>query len=428
MVEYACRKILMGISGNQPDYEYLFYSRYQNYGSYIDMSAIRPANLRLDNLKWETTTSNNIGLDLGLFDDKYVFDINFYKKNTKDLLFKDYPTSSTSGYSSLTYKNAGTMYTDGWEVNFYANRFVKVKDFSMDFTFNLSNYRNILTDLDQKLLDSYNTDFNYENGSYLTRIQTGNSFGSIYGFKYKGVYTYDKYIAGSQEDAPVARDANGKVIVDANGEPKAMYFAYGNTKEYIFRGGDAKYEDINHDGSIDELDIVYLGNANPKLNGGFGPTFRWKDLSVKLFFNFRYGNKIINSARMNAENMYYDNNQSVATNWRWRTDGNDTNIPRALHGMGYNWLGSDRFVEDGSFLRFKYLTFNYSVPSKFLKQYKLNKVSLYLTFNNLFVWTKYTGVDPEVGYGVLKSDRGLSIDKSSTPRTKDFTLGVTVGL
>ncbi|VBB44746.1 conserved exported hypothetical protein [uncultured Paludibacter sp.] len=417
-----------GISGNQPDYEYLYYSRYQNYGSYIDMNAVRPANLRLDKLKWETTTSDNYGIDLGLFDDKYVFDINFYKKNTEDLLFKDYPTSGTSGFGVLTYKNAGTMYTDGWEVNFYANRFIKSKDFSVDFTFNLSNYRNVLTDLDQKLLDTYNSDFNYKNGSYLTRIQVGNSFGSIYGFKYKGVYTYDKYVEGSQEDAPVARDVNGKVIVDENGDPKYMYFSYGQSSQYRFRGGDAKYEDINHDGSIDELDIVYLGNSNPKLNGGFGPTFRWKDLSVKLFFNFRYGNKIINNARMYAENMYYDDNQSIAVNWRWRTDGDVTQIPRALHGMGYNWLGSDRYVEDGSFLRFKYLTFNYSVPSKFLKQYKLNKANLYLTFNNLFVFTKYTGVDPEVGYGVLKSDGGLSIDRSSTPRTKDFTLGLTIGL
>ncbi|OJU52978.1 MAG: hypothetical protein BGN96_17630 [Bacteroidales bacterium 45-6] len=151
-------------------------------------------------------------------------------------------------------------------------------------------------------------------------------------------------------------------------------------------------------------------------------------MTVRLFFNFRYGNKIINIARMNAENMYYDNNQSVATNWRWRVDGDVTQMPRALHGAGYNWLGSDRYVEDGSFLRFKYLTFNYSVPQKIVKSCKLNKVSLYLTFNNLFCWTKYTGVDPEVGYGNLTDNSGLSVDNSSTPRTKDFTFGVSIGL
>jgi TonB-linked SusC/RagA family outer membrane protein len=427
-----------GISGNQPSEEYLFYSLYENYGSYIGQAAIKPMSLKLDNLKWESTNSFNYGIDLGFFEDKYVFDINFYNKRTKDLLFKDVSVSQTSGFDTYNYINGGIMDNDGWEVNFYANKFYNTKNFSIDFKFNLSNYKNTLVDLEQKILDAKNADFTYENGKYLTRIQKGNSFGSIYGFKYKGVYQYDKYTA-EHTNAPVAKDANGQVIVDENGIPKSMYFAYGRTgSQYRFRGGDAIYEDINHDGSIDELDIVYLGNSNPKLNGGFGPTFRYKNLSCNMFFNFRLGNKIVNAARMNAENMYYDNNQSVAVNWRWRVDGdnaenvdtdNKSNIlPRALHKSGYNWLGSDRFVEDGSFLRFKYLTFNYSVPAKLLKKYSVQKMSFYLTFNNLFVLTKYTGVDPEVGYGNIDSNGGLSIDNASTPRTKDFTLGVSIGL
>jgi hypothetical protein len=99
-------------------------------------------------------------------------------------------------------------------------------------------------------------------------------------------------------------------------------------------------------------------------------------------------------------------------------------MPRALHLYGYNWLGSDRYVEDGSFLRLNYVTFNYSVPSDVTKRLRLNRLNLYLTFNNLFVLTKYTGVDPEVGYGSL----GLSTDNNQTPRSKDMTLGVSVGL
>ena len=293
--------------------------------------------------------------------------------------------------------------------------------------------KNTLIDLNETLLSNINKYFDYgnANGQYLTRIQKGNSFGSIYGYKFKGVYQYDKYKQGTQESAPVARDKFGNVMVDQNGNPQAMYFNYyakGTVKPYQFRGGDAIYEDVNHDGSIDELDIVYLGNSNPKLNGGFGPTFRYKNLTCNMFFNFRVGNKIINKARMNAENMYYDNNQSEATNWRWTMDGVETNMPRALYKWGYNWLGSDRYVEDGSFLRFKYLSFNYSVPTKMLKKYNMNKLNIYLTINNLFVFTKYTGVDPEIGWGSLGSNGGLSIDGSSTPRTKDFTLGVSVGL
>jgi len=420
-----------GISGNQPDKEYLYFSRYGSYGSYLDVTGIRPTSLQLTTLRWETTTSFNYGLDLGLFDDKYVFDINFYKKHTNDLLFPNVPLPSSSGFPVYTFQNAGAMDNDGWEVNFYANKFIKVKDFSVDFKFNLSNYKNALTSLDPTLLANYNGDYDYRNGSYLTRIQEGNSFGSIYGFKYKGVYKYDQYIAGKQENAPVARDKNGVVITDQSGTPRSIYFNYyakSGVPAYKFRGGDAIYEDINHDGSIDELDIVYLGNSNPKLNGGFGPTFRYKNLTCNLFFNFRYGNKIINAARMNAENMYGDNNQSIAVNWRWRKDGDETMMPRALYQSGYNWLGSDRYVEDGSFLRFKYLTFNYSFPAKLLKKYSINKLSLYFTINNLAVWTKYTGVDPEVGYGSLTTNGGLSVDGANTPRTKDFTMGVSIGL
>jgi TonB-linked SusC/RagA family outer membrane protein len=415
-----------GISGNQPQYEYLHYSRYSLYGSYIDMTAVRPSSLRLNNLKWETTQSFNFGIDLGFKDDTYLFDINFYKKRTEDLLFKDVAITQASGYGNLAYINGGTMDNAGWEVNFYSNRFVKYKDFSIDFRFNLSNYMNTLIDLDQTLLDSYNRDFDYQNGSYLTRVQKGNSFGSIYGFRYKGVYQYDQYIPGTQEKAPVARDASGNVIVDKNGTARPIWFNYyqkGGANRYRFRGGDAMYEDINHDGSIDELDIVYLGNANPKLNGGFGPTFRYKNFSMNAFFNFRVGNKIINAARMNTENMYYDNNQSNAVNWRWRKEGDDTGIPRALHLAGYNWLGSDRFVEDGSFLRFKYLTFNYALPQNTLKKLNLSRLNFYLTLNNVAVWSKYTGVDPEVGYGGL----GLSRDDSRTPRSKDMTFGASIG-
>ena len=420
-----------GISGNQPAAEYLHYSRYAIYDSYMDLNAAQPVSIRLNDLKWETTSSFNYGCDLGFLDDTYVFDLNYYYKRTKDMLFKTTPLPSTSGYGSLPYFNGGTMDNTGWEVNFYANKFIKTKDFSVDFKFNLSNYVNTLIDLNEGILSGINADYDYKNGTYLTRIQTGNSFGSIYGFKYKGTYRYNEYIAGSQDDAPVSRDASGNVNVDENGKPVAMVFKYNTTTKtstYTFKGGDAKYEDINHDGSIDKYDIVYLGNTNPLLSGGFGPTFRYKNLSCNMFFNFRYGNKIINRARMNAENMYTNDNQSIAVNWRWRKDGDVTDIPRALSNYnengGYNWLGSDRFVEDGSFLRFKYLTFNYSFPAKQLKKYMINKLNLYLTFNNIFVLTKYTGVDPEVGYGAL----GTSFDDAKTPRSHDLTLGLSLGL
>jgi TonB-linked SusC/RagA family outer membrane protein len=416
-----------GLAGNQPAFEYLHFSRYGDDGSYAGMPVQVPVSLQLKNLSWETTSSFNYGCDLGLFDDKIQVDMNLYHKRTKDILFPNVSISNSSGFGGLTYQNAGSMDNNGWEVNFYANKIYSSKNFSIDFRFNLSNSVNKIVQLEENILNTYNGKYNYLNGSYLTRIQQGNAFGSIYGFRYKGVYQYDKYVAGSQENAPVARNASGKVITDENGEPLPMYFNYARKNggaQYKFRGGDAQYEDINHDGNIDELDIVYLGNSNPLLNGGFGPTFRYKNISCTMSFNFRYGNKIVNEARMFSENMYSTNNQSTVVNWLWRKDGDVTSIPRASYNYGFNWLGSDRFVEDGSFLRFKYLTFNYSVPRPVLKKVGVDKVNFYLTFNNLLVFTKYSGVDPEVGYGSL----GVSKDTGKTPRSKDMTLGLTIGL
>lgn len=413
-----------GLAGNQPQYEYLHFSRYADFDRYIDMNSQRPLSLRLDNLSWETTSSFNYGMDIGLWKDKLQLDLNFYNKRTKDLLFPKVGIPNSSGFSELAYQNAGVMDNNGWEVNLYGNKLYQNKQFSVDFRFNIANSVNRIVELKEAILNTYNGKYDYENGSYLTRIQEGNSFGSIYGFRYNGVYQYDKYISGVQENAPVARNRDGNVILDENGETVPMVFAYGRTNEYEFRGGDAIYEDINHDGNIDELDIVYLGNSNPLFNGGFGPTFRYKNLSLTTFFNFRVGNKIVNAARMFAENMYSTNNQSIAVNWRWRKDGDVTEIPRALYNYGYNWLGSDRFVEDGSFLRFKYLTLNYAVPKQMLRKVNVDKMSFYLTFNNLFVLTKYTGVDPEVAYGSL----GVSKDWGQTPRSKDVTLGISIGL
>ncbi len=416
-----------GLAGNQPGAEYLHFSRYGEFGSYIDLPSQRPVSIRLDNLKWETTSSFNYGADVGLFEDKIQLDLNLYHKRTYDLLFPKVGISNTSGFTELTYQNVGVMDNDGWEINVFANKLLKSKDFNIDFRFNIANSVNSIVSLSPSILNSYNNDYDYQNGTYLTRIQEGNAFGSIYGFRYQGVYKYDKYIAGLQEDAPVARNTAGKVIVDENGDPLPMYFNYNKRQggeSYEFRGGDAKYEDVNHDGNIDELDIVYLGNSNPLFNGGFGPTFRYKNFSMTVFFNYRVGNKIVNAARMMSENMYSTNNQSIAVNYRWRKDGDETTMPRALYNYGYNWLGSDRFVEDGSFLRLKYLTFNYSLPKELLKKLKIDKVNAYLTFNNLFVLTGYNGVDPEVNYGSL----GISKDWGQTPRSKDMTLGITIGL
>ena len=160
----------------------------------------------------------------------------------------------------------------------------------------------------------------------------------------------------------------------------------------------------------------------PKITGGFGFKLNFGRFSWNNQFNFRYGNKIINKARMDVENMYSNNNQSRAVNWRWRVEGDITEMPRALRQTGYNYLGSDRFVEDGSFIRLNYTQLSYSVDPKIIKKWGLSQLSLYLSANNLFVLTKYSGADPEVSYGSM----GIVTDGAKTPRSKSFTGGITI--
>ena len=418
-----------GIVGSQPGSEGLFYSRYNNGSGYMNSGSTAPANIQMKNLKWEQKKTYNLGTDFGFFNDRITGNVELYWQYTSDLLMANRGIPTSSGYSTLAYQNVGDMKNIGWEFNLNGNSIIKAGKFSADFNITFANNKNEITAMDETCLASLNSEFNRQNGSYLTRVELNTAMGSIYGFRYKGVYQYSDYspeeVKGvSGPNAPVARDANGNVIVDENGMTTPMMFCYAGAKDEskVFRGGDAIYDDINHDGQIDELDIVYLGSSLPKFTGGFGFKLHFGRLSWNNQFNFRYGNKIINAARMNAEKMYDNNNQSRAVNWRWRVEGDITEIPRALRQAGYNYLGSDRFVEDGSFIRLNYSQISYSLDQKLIKKWGLSQLSFYVSANNLFCLTKYSGADPEVGYGSW----GIATDNAQTPRAKSFTGGVTI--
>jgi len=418
-----------GIVGAQPGGEGLFYSKYTGGKGYMDNGSVYQSNVQLKNLKWEQKETYNLGFDFGFLNDRINGNVEVYKQKTTDLLMGNRALPSSSGFASLAYQNVGAMENVGWEFNLNGNRIVHAGRFSADFNITFANNRNKLTEMDETVLASLNGDFDRQNGSYLTRVELNRPLGGIYGFRYKGVYQYSKYseteIPGvSGPNAPVARDENGNVIVDNYGRTKPMMFCYTGVEDEdkTFHGGDAIYDDVNHDGQINELDIVYLGSSLPKFTGGFGFKLHWGRLTWNNQFNFRYGNKIINKARMLAENMYSNNNQSRAVLWRWRVEGDLMPIPRALYNYGYNWLGSDRFVEDGSFIRLNYSQLSYALSPKFLKKIGLSQLSLYVSANNLFVLTKYSGADPEVGYGGY----GIVTDNAQTPRAKSFTGGVTV--
>ena len=430
-----------GKVGNQPDKDYLYVSKYTSGNRYLDSSTMVPSNIRLTNLRWETKSTYNIGMDLGLLEDKLTFTLDWYTEKTSDMLMSDYSIPSNSGYSTLAYKNTGTMRNVGWEFNINTDRLINIGKVGIDFNATFSNNQNTILSMDETILDVLNTDFNFDgNRQTIQRVQCNNPFGAIYGFRYKGVYQYQyETVESMTEDerneffasgktAPVAFAKDGTVILDDEGSPVRMTYNYtidGTGKNYEFKGGDAMYEDINNDGNINALDIVYLGSSLPKLTGGFGFNVRYGDWKLNAQFNYRVGNKILNLARLDAEAMINNNNQSKAVCHRWRKEGDVTSIPRAMYGSStnYNTLVSDRFVEDGSFLRLNYLQLSYNVNSKFIKKaIGLNALRFYMSANNLFCLTKYKGVDPEIGYGSY----GAATDEGQTPRAKSYTLGLSV--
>ncbi|MBR0047958.1 MAG: SusC/RagA family TonB-linked outer membrane protein [Prevotella sp.] len=453
-----------GVVGKAPDKDYLFYNTYNtSAGSYGKGSSgleniATLDGLKLDNLRWEKTTSYNLGVNLGLLNDMIEIDFDYYHKNTVDLL-QGINIPSFTGYSSISYANVGRMTNDGWEMNFNAKKFVKIGKFSADFGLNVAQNSNLLKEMDESVLESINgttwdatirgTQTSGTPG-YPIRVQINNSLGSIYGFRYKGVYqyTYD-YLQNYQKEnnlttaeyeawineflasgktAPVAVGADGKVLMTNSGEPQHMKYAYdqitsNGQKGYNFQGGDLIYEDVNHDGQINALDVVYLGNSMPKVNGGFNLTLRYGNWSIKGRFNYRFGNKIVNLARMSLENMYGTNNQSATVNYRWRKDGDLTPMPRAMYNSGWNFQASDRYVEDGGFVRFQNLQVAYNFPKKMIKEWGLSNLQAYASMNNLYVWTKYSGTDPEISASGYYPAR----DQAKTPRSKQFTLTLNVG-
>ena len=439
-----------GRVGNQPGRNYLYTSQYVTTNKYIDMAAMKPDNIRLSDLRWQLVTSYNFGIDLGFMDGRLNLTIEGYQQTTTDMLMGGFHIPSSSGFATVPYHNNGKMRNTGWEFHINTNRMIKAGKFSMDMNANFGNNRNEILEMDEYILENKNPAYTYKNGAFVKRVQLHNPFGAIYGFKYKGVYQYnyntiktavegmtkeqiyawwDNFVAEGKT-APVAVSEDGRIILEGNNVPKRMMYDYrsdetGHDGKFPgFNGGDAIYEDLNHDGQINALDITYLGSSLPKLTGGFGFSFNYGQWRLSTQFTYRVGNKIINLARLRAEAMTGNDNQSQAVNYRWRQEGDITPIPRAMNGSesNFNTLVSDRFVEDGTYLRMSYAQLNYSVNKKHLKWIGLSRLSFYASVNNPFVLTKYSGVDPDINFG----GEDPANDNAQTPRSRSYTLGITV--
>lgn len=444
-----------GMVGNQPNQDYLYVNKLASGGTYLGQPSMTPLNLKLNTLKMELKYTWNVGFDLGFWDNKITMDLNLYTQTTKDMLMANFAIPHSTGFPVYSYRNAGDMNNKGWEFNINTNKLVEKGKFSMDVNVTFANNRNVIKKLDPTLLESLNKEWEPKNAVLLQRVQIDNPFGAIYGYRCKGVYQYNyetylnndrasrssrnpeaqakaraflEQFAANGSTAPLVYNANGEIIRDLRGDPLQMRFNYSTTGTgyYEFKGGDAIYEDVNHDGNINQLDVVYLGNSLPKLTGGFGLKFYYGKWALNAQFNYRVDYDVVNMARLNMESMSTNNNQSQAVNYRWRKEGDITTVPRAMMESekvaNYNTMISDRFVEDGTFLRLNYLQLSYSLSDKSLKKIGLNALRFYASANNLFCLTKYSGVDPEMGYGGY----GVTTDNAQTPRAKSFTFGVTV--
>ena len=402
-----------GQAGNPPSTDYLFYNQYNTFSyDYQGEGGVYPTTLQLNNLRWEVIHGTNLGFDLIMLKRRVDIDVDIYRNRTEDLIFPGLQIPGYTGFSSVTL-NVGTLDNQGYEVNIMTTP-VKTKDWTVDFNFNLAHNVNIIRSISPYYPQS--SGITTQNGQYLSYIQINNPTGSIYGYKSQGVY--------KDLQSTYATDAKGNTIYGPNGQPIPMRFNYPAT-DYEFQPGDAKYADINHDGNIDFKDVVYLGNSNPVLTGGFGPTITYKrNWRLTAFFNYRTKYYVVNGTKITTSNMYGFNNQSTAVLRRWRQPGDVTDIPRALWNTGYNWLGSDRYVENAAFMRFRALTVRYNFDQNTLKKLKIKNLSAYLTAENLVTFTKYTGQDPEVAPSTTSALTILT-DNSSTPPAIMLTLGLT---
>ncbi|MDR1756642.1 MAG: SusC/RagA family TonB-linked outer membrane protein [Culturomica sp.] len=407
-----------GISGTSPNENYAYAGTFAPEGTYItrpnnggSMSGIGPSEIQLDNLKWQTKRSHNLGFTLNMKSYRYGITFDVYDNKINDMLHKDVGIPTSTGFSKVNWYNTGSMNSRGWELVLNINRLPVAQDLTLSANFNFSRNRNKILSLpSNKNFVDYPT--SPANDRYASSVELNQPLGAFYGFRYLGVY--------DNEAQTVTKDRNGNPVYDLAGRP-----VYTTVRGIQMRPGDAWYDDVNHDGVIDNYDIVYLGNAMPVVTAGATFTLAYKDkLSLRAGFQSRYGQKVINQTRINTENMYGTNNQSKAVLKRWRNTGDRTDIPRALNGYGYNYLGSSRFVEDASFLRLKTLSLTYTWKGAKLAALGLQRIQAYVTGYDLFTWTKYTGQDPEI-----MPREGLhefTKDESYTPRQRRIALGVTI--
>ena len=398
-----------GMTGNnrtQTPYDY--YSRFVTRPGYNSLDYVRDGktvpgffreNMENPFLGWETTAQTDIGLDLAFLHNRISLTADIYQKNTYDLLLQATMPAS-SGYESAMI-NVGSMRNRGIELSITAIP-VQTKNFTWTSTLNFGMNNNTVTALANNqttLISTIDWHTRYSSQTpYVTKV--GMPTGLMYGYRYIGTYKYDEF-------------SNGTLLKDG--------IPYFGVRENI-RPGAPKYEDVNGDGIINDSDRTVIGIGQPLHTGGWNNTFNFYGIDLSIFMNWSYGNDLLNANRLVFE--YYDGtqlNQFGTMRNAWSLERNpDSDIPRSgASGMEFY---SSRVVEDGSFLRIKTVTLGYTFPSKWLRKMKIQSLRVYLTAENLFTFTNYSGPDPEVS--TRNSVLTPGFDWSAYPRARSLTGGV----
>ena len=401
-----------GIVGNDRISNYLSLDMYSNvkYGlGNNTVTVLTPKQLKNSNLKWEGSSSVNLGLDLGFLDNRLNVTADFFIKNTKDLLLAQSLAQAT-GFTSQ-WQNIGKIQNRGIELSISSTN-IQTKDFTWSTNFNISFIRNELKALAGGPSHMYarsGFDSNFTGYDYIAKV--GESLGLIYGYEFDGIYQYDDFYT----------DTDGKLTLKPGITQNSRYNTGIKGDANGARPGAVKYKDQDGDGDITTNDRTVIGNAMPKWFGGITNTFEYKGFDLSFMFQFNYGNDIYNATRLYAtQSRSGRRNMLAEVADRW-SETNASNLVPSTRGYITNDVYS-RFVEDGSFLRLKNLTLGYTLPKKWTNKFHASRLRVYVTGQNLFCLNNYSGYDPEVNS--LNNPMMPGLDWGAYPKSRVFTVGL----
>jgi TonB-linked SusC/RagA family outer membrane protein len=404
-------RVSYGLTGNNrvSDFAYLPQLNYSLGSAYSFNNAtptygVVQSNLGNANLKWETTGQLDIGYDLSLLNNRIDFTVDWYKKDTKNLLLNA-AMPITTGFTTA-YKNIGEITNEGLEFSLNTVN-IKSETFSWETNFNISFNKNKILGLTRGQDTLFSTvPFESQFSMPLYMSSVGQPAGQFWGLIFDGVYQYSDFDKSSTGTYTL------KSSVPTNG----------NVRNLI-QPGDIKYKDLNGDGIVDSKDRTVIGRGQPIHVGGLGNNFRYKGFDLNLFFQWSYGNQIYNANRLLLEGNATQRpamNQFASYANRWSPD-NQTNDNFRAGGQG-PIAHSSRVIEDGSYLRLKTVSLGYSLPARCIKKLSLSQLRINLSAQNLITWTKYSGLDPEVS--VRNSVLTPGFDFSPYPQPLSILFGI----